>query len=210
MNSLSASTVPLPPCTGPDCDLPHRRHLIGGLDVSPAAIARFNGFLGELGHSEPLDRDRLVTAARSLGRMESSAGIPVCIRQRLWRVRAAVSMAADRRWDAPRDVVAVVRLVAAYVSSNDDLIPDQVPTVGRFDDAIAVDAAWPTVGGEVLDYLDFRRLRRSAARDRREWLGFDRVRWLRAREEEQQLEVHLRQVRSASYITAPGGLFRVH
>lgn len=209
MNRLPPLSLPLPPCTGPDCGLLHRRHHIGSFDLSLSAIDRFNDLLGRLGHAEPIDRDRLVTAARSLCKVESTADMPVCIRQRLWRVRAAVSMAADRRWEAPHAVVGVVRLVATYVASNDDLIPDRVPTVGRLDDAIAVDAAWRSVGSEVVDYLDFRRLRRLCARDRRQWDAFDRDRWQGARLEEQALRAQQQRVRASSYVPAQDALFRV-
>jgi uncharacterized membrane protein YkvA (DUF1232 family) len=209
MNRLSAQLLPLPDCLAQPGDAPHRRHLIGSIDISPAAVGRFNDLLGTLGHPQPLDPDRLATAARSLCSVQSSVDMPACIRQRLWRVRAAVSMAADRRWEAPRNVVGVVRLVAAYVASNDDLIPDRVPTVGRLDDAIAVDAAWPTVAGEVQDYLDFRRLRRRSARDRQQWLAFDRGSWERARGEELALETQLRRVRDESYIAASAPLFHI-
>lgn len=209
MNRLSAHALPLPLCTGDACDAPRRRHLIGSIDISPSAVGRFNELLDALGNAAPVDRDRLVTAARSLCCVGPSADMPVCIRQRLWRVSAAVSMAADRRWEAPHRVVEVVRLVAAYVASNDDLIPDRIPTVGRLDDALAVDAAWPSVGGEVVDYIDFRRLRRMATRDRRQWLSFDRERWMHAREEERALRAQRAQVRSRTYVAAPTSMFRI-
>lgn len=209
MSRLTTLSFPLPACSGPDCGLPHRRHQIGSFDLSLSAIDRFNDLLGRLGAAEPVDRDRLVTAARSLCQVESPADMPVCIRQRLWRVRAAVSMAADRRWEAPHAVVGLVRLVATYVASNDDLIPDRVPTVGRLDDAIAVDAAWRTVGGEVLDYLDFRRLRRLCSRDRQQWNAFDRDRWIDARREEYALRAQQQRVRTSSYVPTQGAFFRV-
>lgn len=209
MNRLSALPLPLPVCIADGNDAPHRRHHIGSFDLSPVAVGRFNALLGELGHATPVDRDRLVTAARSLCRSESPADIPVCIRQRLWRVSAAVSMAADRGWQAPGCVVETVRRVSAYVASNDDLIPDDVPTVGRLDDALAVDAAWPVIDAEVRGYLDFRRLRRLCARDRRQWILFDRERWLRAREDEHAFRAQRRAVREHSYLPSPARLFRV-
>lgn len=209
MNVLTAHSAPLPSCLARDCDPRHRRHRIGSFDISPSAMGRFNELLGTLGHPQPFDRDQLVTAARSLCQVEMSCDMPACIRQRLWRVRAAVSMAADRRWEAPSSVVGVVRLVAAYVASNDDLIPDDVPTVGRLDDAIAIDAAWITVADEVRDYVDFRRLRRLATAGRRQWGSFDRECWHRARIEERALQAKLRDVRSGSYVPTYAPLFRV-
>lgn len=209
MNVLTTQSLPLPPCLGQDCDPRHRRHRIGSFDISPSAMGRFNDLLGALGSAQPVDCDRLVTAARSLCQVEMSCDMPVCIRQRLRRVRAAVSMAADRRWEAPSSVVGVVRLVAAYVASNDDLIPDRVPTVGRLDDAIAIDAAWVTVAEEVRGYVDFRRLRRLAIGDRRQWQSFDRECWYRARAEERALQAQFKEVRFASYVPTCPPRFRI-
>jgi uncharacterized membrane protein YkvA (DUF1232 family) len=209
MNILTAQTLPLPACLGADCDPRHRRHRIGSFDISASALGRFNDLLGAVGSPQRVDCDRLVTAARSLCQLEMSSDMPVCIRQRLRRVRAAVSMAADSRWEAPTPVIGVVRLVAAYVASNDDLIPDRVPTVGRLDDAIAIDAAWPAVGDEVRGYVDFHRLRRLVARDRSQWAAFDRERWIVARGEEQSLLSHLQRVRSSSYVPTGVRMFRI-
>ena len=58
-----------------------------------------------------------------------------------------------------------------------------MPTVGRLDDAIVVDAAWPRLGDEIDSYLDYCRLRALEARLRGcgdTEFKFNRADWQRA------------------------------
>ena len=138
---IMSSTLPLPACLDGSADCAaHRRTRIGTFDLTTAAVDRFNRLLERVGQPgvAVIDGDRVVTAARVLGRLDTRLPVPTCIQQRLLRVKAAVSMAADRPWGASEAAVETIRLVAEYVAANDDLIPDSIPTVGRLDDAIVV------------------------------------------------------------------------
>lgn len=210
MNAMLTATPPLPSCLRDDVRTPHRRHHVGGLDVTDDAVDRFNRLLERVGHATVrLDGDRIATAARELCAYEATTLPPACIRQRLLLVKAATAMVADRAWHAPDEASATIRLVAEYVASNDDLIPDTVPAIGRLDDAIVVDVAWPAISAEVQDYLDFRRLRRFETDRGDARLRFDRAAWLEARRIEAAWRAHRAAVRSASFVPAPTARFTV-
>ena len=211
MKAIFASTLPLPECLGAACGTPeHRRQRIGGFRLTARSVDRFNRVLEHVGAPDPgVDGDRVVTAARTLCQTAVPVALPDCLRQRLQRARAAVSMAGDRGWGPSERAVEIVRAVAKYLASNDDLIPDSIPTVGRLDDAIVIEAAWPALRSEITDYLDFRRLRRLALSDRGRRQGFDRAAWQQAREDEARLEHHMREVRASAYVREPGTLFHI-
>lgn len=212
MNAMISTALPLPGCLHAPTSNGQlqRRHRFGTFELGSADIERFNRTLERIGAvPATFDCDRLVSAGRVLQRDRIIAGYPVCIRQRMWRVKAAVTMIADRPWRAGETAIATVRLVARYVAANDDLIPDRVPVIGRLDDALVIDAAWTRIADEVVDYLDFRRLRalvvgRDAARS-----GFDRDDWRQAREDEARLVAQYRRVGASSYCPMPVAMFAV-
>lgn len=212
MNAMLSATLPLPACLDrPAATANHRRHRIATVDLTVAAVERFNRLLEQVGRTgEPLDRDRLATTARELQKHRFQTVPPACIRQRLYRVKAAICMLEDRQWRAPAEAASTVRLIADYVAANDDLFPDATPAIGRLDDAILMDAAWPRLGHEVEAYLDFRRLRRAATERGSARAGFDREAWRRACEEEAALLAQIRGVRDASYLPARAPLFHIH
>src|SRR3546814_14747380 len=72
-------------------------------------------------------------------------------------------MSGDPAWQPANDAAAPAALVMDYVRSRRDLIPDDLPRVGRLDDAIVIDAAWPRLADEVACYLDYCRIRRIEA-----------------------------------------------
>lgn len=208
---VMSNTLPLPTCLHRSVDLPeHRRYRIGSLNLTPVAVDRFNRLLERVGPADAaIDGDRLVTAARSLLCSDVQRPVPTCIQQRLLRVKAAVSMAADRPWSASGQAVETIRLVAEYVAANDDLIPDSMPTVGRLDDAIVVETAWPTLQEEMRDYMDFRRLRRLALSDRTRWAHFSRDAWQQAQIDEIALLQQRREIRERAYHRSFVSAFRV-
>lgn len=204
MNAMLTATLPLPSClqTGTGAVV-HRRHRVGTIDVTDAAVDRFNLVLERVGRADlRLDGDRIATAARELCTRTLAAARPACIRQRLLRVKAATTMIADRAWRAPDEARATVHLVAEYVASRDDLIPDAEPAVGQLDDAIVIDAAWPSLSAEVEAYVDFRRLRRLATERGDARLRFDQDAWREARMVEAAWRAHRAAVRARSYIAA--------
>ena len=191
----------------------HRRKNIGDYRPTSADLARFNQLLARLGRPQPpLDIDRLATAARQLADT-GDADAPGCIAQRIAWIESVVAMAADRDWEAANTVADCARLVADYANDTHDLIPDWLPRVGRLDDAIVMEAAWPTLRAELSCYEDFRRLRAVEAGLRGcapEELPFDRQAWQAARTTEAALAAHRRRVRESSYVPAPAPMFRIH
>ena len=186
-----------------------RRRQVGQVRLDPAELARFNHLVLSLGRPQPLALDQLVTAARQL----EGVAEPECIRQRLGRAEAILRMLADGAWAPANEVLDPARAVADYVQRADDLIPDWVPAVGRLDDAIVVEAAWPRLGGEVLDYLDFCRLRAIEAELRGECENgfcFGRREWSEARVAEAALREHRSRVREGCYVPRAVSYFRVH
>lgn len=211
MNAMLETALPLPACLDDQATIGnHRRRRIGTVELDARAIDRFNRLLERFGRDRaPLDADRLVTAARELRSHHPALTPPACIRQRLYRVKAAALMVKDPAWRAPEDAVATVRLVAEYVNATDDLIPDATPTVGRLDDSIVVEAAWPRLAHEVLAYVDYRRLRRVLETTLGGRVRFDRLAWEQARTEEAALQAQLNRVRMSSYCPSFPRLFRV-
>lgn len=213
MNAL-ANIYPLPSILENPSTQPHRRHQIGDFRLDEGELERFNALLVQLGREQlPLDSDRVATAARELADADAGTKAPACIGQRMRRVAAAALMVADPDWTAANDAVDVTGQVIAYVRGRNGLIPNQLPKVGRLDDAIVIDVAWPRLADEIGSYFDFRRLLRVEAAlrgtaDRH--FGFDRDQWELARFAEAGLIAHQRSVRQSSYLTAPAAIFQIH
>jgi uncharacterized membrane protein YkvA (DUF1232 family) len=191
---------------------PCRRRRIGGLDLEAPRLERFNGLLARLGRPQPMDCDQIATAARCL-LATAAAGAAPCIAHRVEQAGTLARMLADGAWTPDDAAEPAARAVVDYLQERDQLIPDWVPQVGRLDDAIVVDVAWPRVSAEVLDYLDFCRLRELEASLRGiEPAGFrfGRGDWEEARRAEAALHDHRRRVRSSAYVPAPVVYFRVH
>jgi len=212
MNAMLSITNPLPAILDqPASAGPGRRHLIENYCLSPCDVARFNLLLLRLGRRQaPLDRDQVVTAARELCDSNSLAVEPSSIRERVQQIETAALMVDDPDWEGAGDAIDTARLVIDYTRGGDHLIPDWVPAVGRLDDAIVVETAWPRLAAEIGRYLDFRRLRNIIGDDPGSTLRFMRADWERARREEAALVAHQRDVREHSYLPPSASLFRVH
>ncbi len=210
-NAENAMSLPLVLNRAPGSG-PCRRRRIGGVRLDAGHLDRFNGLLARLGRPAPLDCDQIVTAARGLIGSVSGGAAP-CIAQRLQQADSMSRMLVDGGWTPANGAGPTARAVVDYLEQGDDLIPDWVPQVGRLDDAIVVDAAWPLVSAEVLDYLDFCRLRELEATLRGvAAAGFRYLRadWEESRRAEAGLKAHQRRVRSSQYVPAPVSYFRVH
>lgn len=215
MNAMLSATNPLPAILDRSVHAGRgRRHRIDTYFITPPDIERFNRLLARLGRQQaPLDRDQVVTAARELCDCSIRAAEPPSILERMRRVETAARMVEDPNWQPANDAVETARLVIEYAQGSNDLIPDWVPKVGRLDDAIVVDAAWPRLGDEIESYLDFCRVREAEAvlRDcSMASLGFNRADWEQRCFEAAALAAHQRDVRKHSYIPSSGSMFRVH
>ncbi|UNK49390.1 DUF1232 domain-containing protein [Lysobacter sp. S4-A87] len=191
-----------------------RRHNINGFDLRNADVDRFNGLLARLGRTQtPFEADQLASAARELCDRSIHDFSPPSIRQRLRRIAAVEQMVGDAQWEPANDSVHTAQLIVDYARSRDDLIPDWLPKVGRLDDAIVVDTAWPRLVTEVEDYLDYVRLRSMEAQRRGCAVAafeFSRKDWEQMRYEEAVYAEHERQIRESSYLPNSVSVFRVH
>ena len=194
-------------------DSPHRRTHIADFVPDAARLASFNLLLHQLGRVEaPLDTDQLATASRQICRMGGGV-TPACIAYQLRRATTLRRMATDTGWTAANDALGVAQLVMEYLGSEQDLIPDQLPDLGRFDDAIVVQTAWPQVTDEVAQYLDYCRIRALEARMRARSesdFHFTRQDWQQARQAEVALAAERERIFSSSYLPTPALRFCVH
>lgn len=210
MNVHLSSAFPLPAVLeATPSHAPRRRRSIGPYRLDGRDLDSFNRLLARLGRPDPLDCDQLVSAARELAATTSANAAPPCILQRLRWADSVVQMLRDPNWSPSGTALASAELVLEYVRGPEDLIPDWLPRVGRLDDAIVIQAAWPGLSGEVADYVDFRRLRRVEARLRGcadTGFRFTRADWERARQAEAALRTHQRRVRAGSYLPAASAI----
>ncbi|MDR0182667.1 YkvA family protein [Lysobacter arvi] len=212
MNALFSIANPLPKILLTPFDGPTRRRCINGFQLNPAEVDRFNVLLARIG-GRALDTDQLASAGRELSRPGPAEAAPPCIRQRLRWIAAVEQMLADRQWQPANDAVDTASAIVDYARSRDDLIPDWLPQVGRMDDAIVVETAWPQLSAEVDDYLDYVRVRGEQARQRDrsvDGYAFSRTDWEEVRHEQAVLAQYEKRIRESSFLPGTSPLFRVH
>ncbi|WAC63399.1 YkvA family protein [Pseudoxanthomonas sp. SL93] len=215
LQNIQNPTFPLPSILDsvPAFSLLRRRKSIGHYRLNSVDLDRFNRLLARLGRRQgPLAMDQVVTAARQLAAPGGDTA-PECIAQRIARLESVAAMVRDTAWEAANDAADCAQLVLDYAGDPQDLIPDWLPRVGRLDDAIVVEAAWPTLAREVASYRDFQRLRTLEACLRGcapQELPFSREAWEAARRHEAALNAHRRHVREGSYAPVEADRFRVH
>lgn len=183
-------------------DRPHRRHRVGEYTLQAGSLLAFNHLLDQL-HEAPLDDDQIASLGRLLCRNLTTTTVPPDIRSRLRDGAAIRLMLGDAGWDPAHPQARSARLVSAYLRDHGDLIPDRLPVLGRLDDALLVEAAWPSVDSEVYCYLDYRRLRRMEAELRGApgvAFSFTRTDWEQAHLAEAALISHMRQVGTRTYL----------
>lgn len=213
MNALFSSPNPLPSILAVPFAGPTRRRCINGFQLSLAEVDRFNRLLERIGAHKVLESDQLASAGRELSRPGRSEAAAPCIRQRLRWIAAVEQLLGDRHWQPANETVDTASAIVEYARSHDDLIPDWLPRVGRLDDAIVVETAWPKLAGEVDDYRDYVRLRGREARRRGmdvAGFAFTRSDWDEVRYEEAVLAQHERRIRESSYLPTAAPMFRIH
>lgn len=190
---------------------PGRRRRIGQVELRQEALDGFNGLLSSLGwRAAPLTLDQVATAARALSPGQGTT--PTYIHVQMERGRQLAEMLADHSWEPANDAVATARSITGYLERDRGLIPNRVPGLGRLDDAVLIETAWPRLAAEVSDFHDFRRIRRIEAALRGaspEHLAFGRGDWLEARRAEAVLREQQRILRGRFRAQVPMPLFRI-
>ena len=148
---LSAPTItddPLPLSFGSDAGVP-------GPALRPEAVAQFDALLHELyPDAVRVDADRVRNLCVWLASMPAQAAQDVLDR-RLRRIEELRRMLDDDCWDPPDAVRARLAKLLGYLDQDEDLIPDREPLLGKLDDVLLLELAWPAFAAEAEDYRDF-------------------------------------------------------
>lgn len=140
--------------------------------------------------------DEIIAAASALLIEADKVEVPDFIAQRLDRLDALIAMVRDDGWHLPDEDKQRVLSALVYFADPKDVIPDHVPVLGYFDDAIAIEMCVKELRHEIEAYDEFCDYRQGEA-DRR---GQDpakvgRADWLEARRDELVDRMHRRRNR---------------
>ena len=126
-----------------------------GPALRPEAVAQFDALLHELyPDAVRVDAERVRNLCIWLASMPAQAAQEVLDR-RLRRIDELRMMVQDECWDAPEPVRARLAKLIGYLDKDEDLIPDQEPLLGKLDDVLLLELAWPAFAAEAEDYRDF-------------------------------------------------------
>jgi len=119
------------------------------------AVARFDALLHELNPGAVhVDAPRLRALCAWLATLPPQAARAV-IDDRLRQGDHLRALLADADWDAGAALRERLARLVAYLDQDDDLIPDGEPLLGRLDDALLLELAWPAFATEAAEYGDF-------------------------------------------------------
>ena len=165
--------------------------------LDPDAVARFDAVLHELyPDAVRVDSDRILGLCGWLASMPVPAAQDVLAR-RLCRLDELRAMLDDPDWDADEATRARASRLVAYADQVDDLIPDREPLLGKLDDVLLLELAWPVFAAEAEDYRDFCAYRNEA--QPRGNGGERRAAWIRDRLAEAALWQHHVRVNEGHY-----------
>lgn len=178
------------------------------IELSDADIAHFNTAIAKAKAAAVGKSDAEVTgAARQLLVNAANLTLPDFISSRLNKLDAMIAMLVDEAWALPDEDRARVKAAMAYFSESEDLIPDNIPVLGYFDDAIAIELSALDLVHELAAYDEFCNFREEQAADR----GLDpanvgRADWLSVRRDELVNRMHRRRNREqgGSYGSSSG------
>lgn len=129
--------------------------------LSGPAVAQFNDLVHELyPDAARVDQRRLQQlAAWLLALPEDQARSELDARLRcLQELRALLD---DPAWDCHEAVRLRIGKLLAYADREDDLIPDSLQLLGRLDDVLLIELAWPAFAAEADEYRDFSNYRQN-------------------------------------------------
>jgi len=196
--------LPWPPAEGQA-----RRERAGIWPLHAEQVARFDALLHEIHADAPrVDADRLSNLARWLLDMPESQAQNV-LDERLSRIQQLRAMLADPDWDCEAADCARVHKLLDYLDQPDNLIPDRIPLLGKLDDVLLLELAWPALADEADEYDDFSQWR---ATEQGSGSGqSQRAAWIRDRLAALALVHHNRRVNADHYAESgrPSAPFRV-
>jgi uncharacterized membrane protein YkvA (DUF1232 family) len=142
--------------------------------------------------------EEIMEAAGALLKGAGDMELPDFIFQRLDKLDALIAMVRDEGWALPAEDRQRVLSALVYFADPQDIIPDSVPVLGYFDDAIAIELCVRELKHEIDAYEEFCDYRQGEA-DRR---GMDpasvgRADWLGSRRDELQDRMHRQRSRDA-------------
>lgn len=142
--------------------------------------------------------EEVTEAAGKLLKDASSVELPDFILQRLDKLDALIAMVRDEGWQLPEEDRSRVLSALVYFADPQDIIPDSVPVLGYFDDAIAIELCVRELKHEIDAYEEFCDYRQGEA-DRRGVNPADvgRADWLGSRRDELQDRMHRQRSRDA-------------
>ena len=178
------------------------------IELSDADLAHFNEAIAKAKAAAAGKSDAEVTgAARQLLVNAANLTLPDFISSRLNKLDAMIAMLADEAWALPDEDRTRVKAAMAYFSESEDLIPDTIPVLGFFDDAIAIELSARDLVHELAAYDEFCNFREEQAGDRvLDPANVGRADWLSARRDELVNRMHRRRNREqgGSYGSSSG------
>jgi uncharacterized membrane protein YkvA (DUF1232 family) len=132
------------------------------LPLRGAAVAQFDALLHELNpDAVRVDPERVQALCVWLASLPPKAAQDVLDR-RLRRIEELRALLDDADWDADDAIRIRLRKLLAYIDQDEDLIPDHEPLLGKLDDVLLIELAWPAFAAEAEDYHDFNEYRSEA------------------------------------------------
>ena len=140
--------------------------------------------------------DEIIAAASALLVEADKVEVPDFIAQRLDRLDALIAMVRDDGWHLPDEDKQRVLSALVYFADPKDVIPDHVPVLGYFDDAIAIEMCVKELKHEIDAYDEFCDYRQGEAERRgQDPAKVGRADWLEARRDELIDRMHRRRNR---------------
>lgn len=140
--------------------------------------------------------DEIIAAASRLLEGADKIEVPDFIAQRLERLDALIAMLRDDGWHLPEEDRQRVLSALVYFADPTDVIPDNIPVLGYFDDAIAIEMCVKDLRHELDAYDEFCEYRQGEAERRgQDPAKVGRADWLEARRDELVDRMHRRRNR---------------
>jgi uncharacterized membrane protein YkvA (DUF1232 family) len=140
--------------------------------------------------------EEVVEAAGKLLEEAGSLALPDFIVERLDKLDALIAMVRDEGWALPEEDRQRVLSALVYFADPKDIIPDNVPVLGYFDDAIAIELCVRELRHELDAYEEFCDYRQGESERRGlSPSSVGRADWLASRRDELQDRMHRQRTR---------------